>query len=547
MRPPGNFLDDNKFMTPTTSKTASKPSDRRVIIPVPERNALVIPRQDIRHVDLRLFARSKPVDYQGVPHTVVPFDLPSCGVLRHAGLKPKGPIYYDYHWPVVHPNHTPFAHQQETADYITQWERMFVFNGIGTAKTLSALWAADYLMRKGFVRRVLVTSTLSTLSSVWDDHIFKAFNDRTCTILHGDRKRRVKRLEEDHDFYIINHDGIQTISEELASRDDIDMVIVDEGAEFRNAKTDKYKALHAFCGPQTLKRVCWMTGSPMPKAPTDVWAQAKMVNPQSVPKFFGRFRERVMRQVTTFKWMPREGWEDTVYSMVQPAIRYKREECIDIRETMVEQRECEMSPQQKRAYDSMQKTLTIQHQEGQITAVNEGVKLGKLLQCAAGAVYTENKEIIELDPKPKLRELDRLIGELDNKAIVFTPFKHSLAMLEGSLVKAGYSVVVISGDVPPASRAEIFHNFQHGSLQVIIAHPKAMAHGLTLTASQAVIWFSPIDDYGIYEQACGRIERPGQGEIPLIIQLISAQVEREVYRRLNQKESMQNLLLTLLG
>jgi type I site-specific restriction endonuclease len=46
------------------------------------------------------------------------------------------------------------AHQKDTASFLTLNRKAFVFSEPGTGKTLSALWAADYLMQRGEVRRV---------------------------------------------------------------------------------------------------------------------------------------------------------------------------------------------------------------------------------------------------------------------------------------------------------------------------------------------------------------------------------------------------------
>ena len=73
-----------------------------------------------------------------------------------------------------------------------------------------------------------------------------------------------------------------------------------------------------------------------------------------------------------------------------------------------------------------------------------------------------------------------------------------------------------------------------------------MAHGLTLTASNTICWWGPVDDYEIYEQAIGRITRPGQKRMQYIKHLICSPVEKAVYKRLKNKESMQGILLDMI-
>ena len=68
------------------------------------------------------------------------------------------PMFRDYDWPGMY---TPFDHQRETAAYLSLRPRAFCFNEAGTGKTSAAIWSADYLMRLGLIKRVLVICPLS--------------------------------------------------------------------------------------------------------------------------------------------------------------------------------------------------------------------------------------------------------------------------------------------------------------------------------------------------------------------------------------------------
>ena len=85
------------------------------------------------------------VESNGDVHKVaVKWGLDEVRVLRNLGVKnAPSPIRARYNWPGMY---KPFAHQEDTADFLTIHRRAFVFNDPGTGKTLSALWAADYLM-----------------------------------------------------------------------------------------------------------------------------------------------------------------------------------------------------------------------------------------------------------------------------------------------------------------------------------------------------------------------------------------------------------------
>ncbi len=450
----------------------------------------------------------------------------------------------NYSWPSKYPK--PFDHQRVTADFLARHKRSFCLNGIGTSKTLAALWAADFLMQHGALKKVIISAPLSTLWSVWADEIWMNLFHRKYAVLHGPKDKRLRELTKDVDFYIINHDGIQTIAKELNARKDIGLMIVDEGAELRNARTDKWRTHNMFAGPASGRGMWWLTGSPMPKGPEDVWAQAKIINPSLVPKYYTRYRDQMMRQISMYKWIPVDGWEDKCFAMLQPSIRFSREECIDLPDCTTQSQEVDMSKEQAAAYQKMLREMYVELDAGQITAVNEAAKRIKLMQLAAGAVYDGQELVHHVDCKPKLAALKSCVRASGNKALVFVSFRHSIHMLRKFLEKLGLSVGVVYGDVGATKRREVFKEFQHGSLNIILAHPGTMAHGLTLTASHTIIWWAPVDAYRIYEQANGRITRPGQKNKQTIIHLICSEIEKKIYKRLKSREKMQGILLEIL-
>jgi len=96
-------------------------------------------------------------------------------------------------------------------------------------------------------------------------------------------------------------------------------------------------------------------------------------------------------------------------------------------------------------------------------------------------------------------------------------------------------------------RSQVFSNFQNtASPRIIVADPRTMAHGLTLTAASAIVWYGPTDQPEIYTQANGRINRPGQVKSMLVVRLQSTNIEREIYKRLDGKHGLQGLMLDII-
>ena len=116
------------------------------------------------------------------------------------GDKVPSPMQKDYEWPGIH---TPFKHQEVTAAFLSLHQRAFCFNEAGTGKTSSVVWAADYLMQQGLVKRVLVICPLSIMYSAWQADIFKTSMHRSVAVAYGDAEKRKKIINGVYEFVII--------------------------------------------------------------------------------------------------------------------------------------------------------------------------------------------------------------------------------------------------------------------------------------------------------------------------------------------------------
>jgi SNF2 family DNA or RNA helicase len=484
----------------------------------------------------------RTVDYDG--HNIaVPHRDDVVRVLRNLGIKAPPPILHYYDWP-IQAGRVPFKHQLETAAFATLYPRCFILNDPGTAKTVPILWAADWLMRQKIIRKVLITAPLSTLNLVWADEIFGTLMHRRCAVLHGSKARRLELLSGDFDFYIVNHDGVSIIAPYLENRTDIDLVIVDECAEYRNASTDKYKTLVSAIG----KRRLWMvTGTPCPKSPEDVWAQARLVNKQTVPQYASQWREETMLHVTTHKWIPKHGSYERAYEVLQPAIRFKKKDCLDLPPVLWEKREVDLSKEQIRAYTTMKNEMILMGDGATITAVNAADRIGKLRQILLGAVKVPEKEgeYIMLDHKPRLKVLLETISQAVAKVIVVVPFKGIIEALAKE-VGEHYSVAVINGDVSKTQRDATFRAFKsEKNPHVLLCHPKVMAHGLNLTVADMTIFYGPCYSNNDVSQVIERFNRPGQVHKMTIVQLGASHMEWQIYKQVQDQSMSQSSMLDL--
>lgn len=471
----------------------------------------------------------------------VNWGLDEAHVLKNLQIKNiPSPIMGQYNWPGLY---KPFDHQKTTASFLTLNPRAFCLNEQGTGKTGSVIWAADYLMKVGRIKRVLVICPLSIMDSAWRADLFKFAMHRTVDIAYGSRAKRKEIINGGSEFVIINYDGVEIVADDIINGG-FDLIVIDEANAYKNATTTRWKTLNRLLKPDTW--LWMMTGTPAAQSPVDAYGLAKLVNPKNVPKFYTAFKDMVMHKITQFKWVPKANADKVVFEALQPAIRFTKAECLDLPEMTYVTREIELTPQQKKYYETLRKQLVVQASGEQITAVNAAVGLSKLLQISCGAVYSDTGETLTFDIKNRYKVLREVIDETKQKVLIFVPFKNTIKVLSEKLHADGYTTDIISGDVSAGKRAEIFNSFQATpNPRVLIIQPQAAAHGVTLTAADTVVWWGPTPSLEIYAQANARVHRPGQRHPVTIVRLQGSNAERHLYKLLDNRINENTKLVEL--
>ena len=500
-----------------------------------------------------VFRTRNPEKYSIIPkHKVFKLDdgyevavywgLDECRVLRNLGVKDvPSPITRRYTWPG---RFKPMAHQIETSAFLTMHKRAFVFSEPGTGKTLSALWAADYLMNRGDVKRCLILCPLSIMQAAWLSDLNNSVIHRSAVVAHhAQATRRIEMIQQNYEFVITNYDGLNLIANEVNNDGRFDLVIVDEANAYKTVSTKRWKALKSILKPDT--HLWMMTGTPAAQSPVDAYGLARLVNPTGVPMFFTGWRDKVMNKMTMYKWAPKPDAKDLVHEALQPAIRFTKAQCLDLPPVLTMTREVPLTPQQAKYYNLLKDKMLVQASGETISAVNAAAAVSKLLQISCGAAYTDDREIVEFDSAPRLGVLEEILEETDRKVIIFALFKSTIDTIHTHLNKRGIPTEFINGTVTPPRRADIIRRFQNEeNPRVLVMQPQATAHGITLTRADTVVFYGPLMSVEQYTQAIARADRKGQDSDKVtVIHIQGSPIEKKMFRALEDKVS-DNLLIT---
>jgi SNF2 family DNA or RNA helicase len=472
---------------------------------------------------------------------LVHWGIDEARVLKNIGIKNvPSQIEGQYDWPG---QVKPFDHQKKTAAFFTLHQRAFCFSQQGTGKTLAAIWASDFLLRQGVINRVLIICPVSIMDSAWRDDIFKVAMHRHVDVAHGSKEKRKRIIEGDAEYVIINYDGVGIVHDDIKAGG-FDLIIVDEATSYKNPQTKRWKFLNRLMAPNTW--LWMMTGTPAAQSPADAFGLAKLVNPRAVPRYANAFKEMVMYKSGPLRWVPKTNASVIVSQVLQPAIRFTKEQCLDLPDLVYTKRDAPLSKQQEKYYEAIRVRMRAEVSGEVISAANAAVNLSKLLQISCGAAYSDDGRTVMFDITDRYKALMEVINETENKVLVFAPFTNTVQLIADKLNGDGITTEIIDGSVSAGKRTDVFRSFQNEpDPRVLVIQPQAAAHGVTLTAADTIVWWGPTHSVEIFEQANARIHRHGQKNKCTVVQLQGSKVEKAVYAALNGKRNLHSKIIDL--
>lgn len=443
---------------------------------------------------------------------------------------------------------TPFKHQLVSIKHNRQTPLVFDCSDPGTGKTLVRILSFAERRRQGG-GCMLVVAPKSLLKSVWAADVARFAPDLSTSVAYAENREAAFKRKAD--IYIINHDGVKWLAKQKpAFFKRFTELAVDESTAFKHHTSQRSKALASVARHFT--HIAMMTGTPSGNSITDVWHQMFILDRgKRLGDSFYRFRDAVCiprqigRQAQMVKWEDKPGAEEAVFGLLKDVvIRHKFEDCVDIPPNFQYAVSYELSPAQMRAYKQMQDTqiLLLKNSTKAVLAVNAASAATKLLQIASGATYDGSGDYQLVDAGRYEMIMD--LVEARKHSLVFFFWKHQRDNLVFEAHKRGLTYCVMDGETPQAIREQQVKDYQAGKYQVMIAHPKSAAHGLTLTKGTTTIWSSPTYDLEIFKQGSKRQHRMGQTERTETIVILGAgTLDEKAYAVMSGKgERMTNLL-----
>lgn len=443
----------------------------------------------------------------------------------------------------------PHNYQQYCIDRIINDPAIGLFLDMGLGKTAITLSAIKKLKYEYWrVCKVLIIAPKKVAESTWSKEAAKW--TQLCSLrfsfVLGSADKRLKALDTPADVYMINRENVQWLVDHYRNAWPFDMVVIDESSSFKNHQAKRFKALKAV--RSHISRIVELTGTPTSRGLMDLWAQVYLLDSgKRLGRTITAYREAFFvpdkrNRTTIFSYAPKEGADDVIYNAISDiCVSMKAEDYLELPELVYNDIPVRLDSAAQRAYDRLERDTLLPVDDTVITAGSAAVLRGKLLQLCNGAVYDDDKNVMQIHDC-KIEALLETVEQLNGQhAIICYNFQHDKSRLLEALKDTHLTVKVYEGKTEE-------DEWNAGKIDLLLVQPASCGYGLNLQdGGHHIIWFGLTDSLELYQQTNKRLHRQGQ-PYPVIVHhlLVQGGTDEDVIKALGGKADTQDCLLEAL-
>jgi SNF2 family DNA or RNA helicase len=355
--------------------------------------------------------------------------------------------------------------------------------------------------------------------------------------------------DEEADFFLVHWDVLRLMPE---LREQYWFhIIADECHRAKNRKAQQTKHLKLLKG----KYRSGLSGTPVVNRPDELWSLLNWLKPSEYKaywRFFERYTEYTVKYPEGYRIVTGTANEQELQQKLSPFFirRLKKDVLKDLPDKYYSYLWVELTPTQRRAYDTMRKEMIAwvgEHQDQPLIAPVVIAQLIRLQQFAAGYMEPDGAGGWHLsEPSSKVDALMQILEDNPSEQfVVFSQFKQLVNITNARLAKESIPHVTLTGDTAQVDRGRAVELFQTGGARVFTGTIAAGGVGITLTAASTVCFLDRSWSPATNQQAEDRLHRIGQKNAVQVIDVMARNtVDLGRHQRLEQKWGW---IRTLLG
>lgn len=414
----------------------------------------------------------------------------------------------------------PRRYQQLIMAHMLSHKRCMVWAGMGMGKTVSTLSALNDYQTYLDPAPALVIAPLRVAQTTWPDEAKKwhHLKDMKVEVIAGTAAQRTKILEREADVFCTNFEQLPWLVKTLGKKWPFKYIVVDEATRLKGFRIHsggkQAKALSevAFLSSHFIE----LTGTPTANGLIDLWGQAWFIDKgERLGRTMSAYQQAYFYPVKTggeaymVKWLPREGSDAKIKAkLADKTVVVKPEDWFDIDQPIVSEVPVVLPDEARSLYQQMEREFYIAIEDEEIEATNPAARLGKCLQIASGAIYSDEIDSMYSDDAcdgrhyltlhdAKLAALKSIVEEAGGAPILVAyQFKH-----EAKRILESFKGAKLLDRNPQTIR-----DWNAGKIPMLLAHPASCGHGLNLQdGGNILVFFSCGYNYEQYAQMCERI------------------------------------------